>query len=177
MARAGRKRKIGERFPAGQIKPEESGASPSQIRRLRDAALAGMADPQWGSMAGIFYLSRKIDEVEYETAKRFGDLHSQYISVIGGPRPPRSASIERASPVGSLDVDTELGEEEAQRHILIMNKYHDAHTILHGVGPSAEADIIRFCSIPGESPAGHEAMIRVRFGLRALSVFWKVGAK
>lgn len=177
MARAGRKRKIGERFPAGQIKPEESGASPSQIRRLRDAALAGMADPQWGSMAGIFYLSRKIDEIEYETAKRFGDLHSQYINVIGGPRPPRSSSVERASPVSSIDVDTELGEEEAQRHIVILNKYNDAHTVLHKIGPSAEADIIRFCSIPGESPAGYEAMIRVVMGLRELSVLWKIGSK
>jgi hypothetical protein len=177
MARAGRKRKIGERFPAGQIKPEESGASPSQIRRLRDAALAGMADPQWGSMAGIFYLSRKIDEIEYETAKRFGDLHTQYISVIGGPKSPKSSNPERGSLGISLDVDSELGEEETKKHINIMGRYNDAHTVLLGIGPAAEGDIIRFCSIPGESPAGHEAMLRVRWGLRALSVLWKVGSK
>ena len=176
MARAGRKRKIGERFPAGQIRPEEPSASPAAIRRLRDAALMGMADPQWGTVAGLFFLNKRIDEVEYQAAKRFGDLHAQYISVIGGPRPPKTSTGERPSKSAQIDVDTELGEAEAQRHVTIMNNYNDVHTALLMISPAAESDLIRFCSVPGESPAGYAAMIRVRDGLRALATLWKVRA-
>lgn len=176
MARAGRKRKEGERFPAGQIRPEESPASPAAIRRLRDAALMGMADPQWGTMAGLFYLSKRIDDAEYAAAKRFGDLHSQYISVIGGPRAPKTSTGERQSPSAQIDVDSELGEAEAVRHRVIMTSYHDAHTALLMVCPSVEADLIRFCAVPGESPAGHAAMIKVKDGLKALASLWKVRA-
>jgi hypothetical protein len=136
-----------------------------------------MADPQWGSVAGIFYLSRKIDEIEYETAKRFGELHSQYVAVIGGPSQPKTSTGERRSVASQIDVDTDLGEEEARRHIHVMSRYNDAHTALLGIGPLAETDVIRFCSMPGESPAGYESMIRVRNGLAALAVLWKVSVK
>lgn len=176
MSRAGRKRKVGERFPAGQIRPEEPSASPAAIRRLRDAALAGMADPQWGTMAGLFYLSKRIDDTEYAAAKRFGDLHSQYISVIGGPRHPKTSTGERQSPSAQIDVDTEMGEAEAVRHRIIMTNYHDAHMALLMVCPSVEADLIRFCSVPGESPSGYAAVIRVKNGLKALASLWKVKA-
>ncbi len=174
MSRAGRKRKVGERFPTGQIKPEEKPASPAAIRRLRDAALMGMADPQWGSVAGIYYLSKKIDEIEYEAAKRFGDLHAQYIAVIGGPRPPKTSTGERSAKSAQIDVDTELGEAEALRHVAIMTRYNDAHGALLMVSPAVEADLIRFCSIPGETPSGYAATLRVRDGLRALAALWKV---
>ena len=68
MARAGRKRKIdAPRFPNGQVKPGEQEPSPTLVKRLAAYSLAGMQDPQWGSIPGVFYLSKKIDETEYET--------------------------------------------------------------------------------------------------------------
>ena len=174
MSRPGRKRKIGDRFPAGQIRPEEQPPSPAAIRRLRSAALAGMADQQWGTMAGLFFLNKKIDEVEYETAKRFGDLHSRYVAVIGGPRPPKTSTGERPARAAQIDVDTEQGGIEAERHIAILTSYNDAHGVLLGLGPAIEADLIRFCAVPGESPAGHAALMGIRDGLRALAGLWKV---
>ena len=174
MARAGRKRKIGERYPAGQIRPVEEGPSPAVVKRLRSAAVLGMADPHWGSVAGLCYLQKVIDDCEYEAAKRFGDLHAQYISVIGGPRQPKTSTGERPSRSADIDVDTEQGDLEAERHIAVMSKYNDAHTALLSVSPVTEADLIRFCAMPGESPTGHEGMIRVRSGLRALAVMWKI---
>lgn len=177
MSRAGRKRKVGDRFPAGQIRPEEQSASPASIRRLRDAALMGMADPAWGSVAGLFYLSKKIDEVEYQTAKRFGDLHSQYIGVIGGPKQPKTSTGQIMSSSADVDVDSAAGDEQAKRHIAIMTKYNDAHTALLVISSAAEADLIRFCAMPGEAPVGHEGVIRVKNGLKALAELWKVTAK
>lgn len=174
MAKAGRKRKAGDRFPAGQIRPEEKSASPAAIRRLRDAALMGMADPQWGTVAGLFFLNKLIDEVEYEAAKRFGDLHAQYISVIGGPRPPKTSTGERPARSAQIDVDTELGEAEAKRHVAILTSYNEVHLALKMIDPATEADLIRFCSVPGESPAGHAAMLRLKDGLKSIASIWKV---
>ena len=59
MSKAGRKRKIGERFPSGQIRPTDDGPSPAAVKRLHSASLLGMADPTWGSIAGLYYLSKK----------------------------------------------------------------------------------------------------------------------
>lgn len=174
MAKPGRKRKSGDRFPSGQIRPEEQPPSPAAIRRLRNAALMGMADQQWGTMAGLFFLSKKIDEVEYETAKRFGDLHSRYVSVIGGPRPPKTSTGERPARAMQIDVDTEQGEAEAKRHVAILTSYNDAYSLLQSIGPSTEADMIRFCSVPGESPSGHAGLLRIKDGLRALAGLWNV---
>jgi hypothetical protein len=174
MARAGRKRKEGERYPAGQIRPAEEGPSPAAIKRLRSAAILGMADPQWGSVAGLCYLQKMIDDIEYEAAKRFGDLHAQYIGVIGGPRAPKTSTGERPTRAAEIDVDTEQGDREAKRHITVMTRYNDAHTALLMVSPATEADLIRFCAMPGESPTGYEGMVRVRSGLRTLAALWKI---
>ena len=171
---AGRKRKEGDRYPAGQIRPVEEGPSPAAIKRLRVAAMMGMCDPQWGSVAGLCYLQKMIDDIEYEAAKRFGDLHAQYIGVIGGPRQPKTSTGERPARSMEVDVDTEQGDREAKRHIAVMTRYNDAHTALLMVSPATEADLIRFCSMPGESPVGHEGMIRVRNGLRTLATLWKI---
>lgn len=176
MSRAGRKRKIGERFPSGQIRPTDDGPSPAAVKRLHSAALLGMSDPAWGSIAGLYYLSKKIDEAEYQAAKRFGDLHSQYISVIGGPRPPKTSTGEMPAKVAQIDVDSELGQQQADRHITIMTRYNEAHGALLIVGPMVESDIIRFCSHPGQTPDGYAGMIRVKNGLKALAELWKVRA-
>lgn len=177
MSRAGRKRKMGERFPSGQIRPEDDGPSPAAVKRLRGAALLGMADAQWGSIAGLYFLSKKIDESEYQAAKRFGDLHSQYISVIGGPRAPKTSTGEIPSKGVQVDVDTELGRQQADKHISVMTKYNEAHTALLMVSPMAENDIIRFCSMPGEAPSGHEGMMRVKSGLKSLAELWNIIVK
>ena len=59
MARAGRKRKLdAPRYPNGQVKPSEQEPSPTLVKRLASYSLAGMQDPQWGTVAGVFYLSR-----------------------------------------------------------------------------------------------------------------------
>ena len=174
MARAGRKRKNGERYPAGQIRPQDDGPSPAIVKRLRSAAILGMADPHWGSVAGLWYLQKVIDDSEYEAAKRFGDLHAQYIGVIGGPRPPKTSTGERMSKSQNVDVDTHQGDLEAQRHIAVMTKYNDVHTALLTLSPLTEAELIRFCAMPGETPTGHEGIIRIRAGLRALADLWKI---
>ena len=174
MARAGRKRKVGERFPAGQIRPAEEGPSPAVVKRLRVAAMMGMCDPHWGSIAGLCYLQKVIDEHEYEAAKRFGDLHAQYIGVIGGPRQPKTSTGEMPSRAAEIDVDTDHGDREAKRHISVMTRYNDAHTALLMVSPATEADLIRFCGMPGQTPTNYEGMIRIKSGLRTLAALWKI---
>ena len=178
MARAGRKRKLdAPRYPNGQVKPSEQEPSPTLVKRLAAYSLAGMQDPQWGTVAGVFYLSRKIDEVEYETAKRFGNLYSQYIRVINGPRAPKTSTGEFVGASAQVDVDSEAGQHEAQKHQDITVRYLEALTILINLGENYPSEVVRFCADAGQTPCGWEGMIRLRKGLEALALFWNIRVK
>jgi hypothetical protein len=178
MARPGRKRKIdAPRFPNGQAKPPDQTPSPILVKRLAAYSLAGMQDPQWGTIPGVFYLSRKIDEVEYETAKRFGDLYSQYTRVLNGPRKPKTSTGEPSSVSGHIDVDTDAGQKEANWHINVIQKYNDAHITLYALGSEIENEVMRFCIDSGQTPVGWEGFIRLRKGLAALSGLWEIKTK
>ena len=178
MARAGRKRKIdAARFPNGQAKPPDQTPSPILIKRLAAYSLAGMQDPQWGTIPGVFFLSRKIDETEYETAKRFGDLYSQYSRVLNGPRKPKTSTGEPSSVSCQIDVDTDAGQKEADWHVGVMQRYNDAHMILNALGNDIEGEVMRFCIDSGQTPVGWEGFIRLRKGLAALAGYWNIRSK
>jgi len=178
MARAGRKRKLDAvRFKSGQIKKEDDAPSPTLVKRASLMALVGLCDASYGTMPGVFYLSRKIDAYEYEAAKRFGELYGSYLTCVGGPKPPGRQNLERGHGQAPIDVDSAAGEREASRQIDILSRYNDAHMALKIAGFGIEDELIRFCHGPGQTPAGWEGMIRVRKGLSALSVLWKVRIK
>lgn len=178
MARAGRKRKIdAPRFPNGQVKPGEQEPSPTLVKRLAAYSLAGMQDPQWGTVPGVFYLSKRIDEIEYETAKRFSNLYSQYIRVINGPRAPKTSSGEQLGQTVQIDVDTFLGQQEASRHADVLVRYNDAHTALQNAGMNVMAEVINFCADSGQTPCGWEGMIKLKKGLGVLAVLWNIKSK
>lgn len=178
MARPGRKRKIeAPRFPNGQVKPAEQEPSPTLVKRLAAYSLVGMQDAQWGTVPGIFYLSRKIDETEYETAKRFSSLYSQYIAVINGPRKPKTSTGEQRGQSAQIDVDTFLGQQEASRHTDVMDRYNDAYTALQNLGAGVATEVINFCADSGQTPCGWEGMIKLRKGLSVLAVLWNVKSR
>ena len=179
MARAGRKRKINvARFPNGEdIRREEQPPSPTLVKRASMMALVGLCDPMYGTVAGVFYLSRKIDADEYEAAKRFAEIHSKYIRALGVPRLPISPKMERGQPQAPIDVDSDAGVSEADMQVDITDKYQTIQMILKSSGKGVEEDLIRFCDGVGQSPCGWESMLRVRKGLSALVTMWKIKAK
>ena len=178
MARAGRKRKLdAPRYPNGQVKPSEQDPSPTLVKRLAAYSLAGMQSEQWGTVAGIFYLSRKIDEVEYETARRFSTLYSQYLRVINGPRAPKTSTGEFVGASAHIDVDSEAGQREAQKHKDVSAKYLEALDVLMNLGDAYHSEVVKFCADSGQTPCGWEGMIRLRKGLEALALLWNIKVK
>ena len=176
MARAGRKRKLdADRYPNGSVKPEE-GPSPCATKRLIMASLAGMADPQWGTVAGRYFLSGVINPNQYEAAKKFGALCETYTQVLLGPRHPKTSTGERKMVPGDVDPDTELGQIEADYHVRARQRYNQAKTLLLGYNPTIERELEKFCIGNGHIPT-YEDMRVIKQILTELADFWKIDVK
>lgn len=82
MSAAGRKRKEGPRTASGRLsraaRAVTEPASPAQVRRLRDAALAKMLDPQWGTELGRQFLAGHFGAVEYAAGRKYWLLREAY---------------------------------------------------------------------------------------------------
>ena len=177
MARAGRKRKEGDRYPGGQIRPEEVSLSPTQAKRLMMASFARMADSEWATVPGMYFLGGKISSSQYEAARRFSNLIDAYVRCMYGPRRPYTSSGEKGSVGAPVDVETDAGMAEANRHIGIMQRYNDAHVTLTSTGYMVESCVVSFCEGIGQTPLGHEGLIRTKRGLDALVGLWKISDK
>mgnify|MGYP003338670561 FL=1 len=176
MARPGRKRKLNAyRYPNGSVKPEE-GPSPCATKRLIMASLAGMADPQWGTVPGRYFLSGMLDHNQYEAAKKYGALCEAYAQVLLGPRHPKTSTGERGSISSTVDPDTELGQIEADFHIRTRQRYNQAKTLLLGYSPAIERELEKFCVGNGNIPT-YEDMRIIKQVLAELAMFWKIDVK
>lgn len=176
MARPGRKRKMDvDRYANGSPKPDDQ-PSPCVTKRLVMASLAGMADPQWGTVAGRYYLSGALDPNQYEAAKKYGVLCETYSKAVLGPKPPKTSTGERGSVGGDIDPDTELGQLEADNHVRARQRYNQAKTMLLGHSPIIERELNRFCVGLGEIP-NYEDFIQIKKILTEFAEFWKIDVK
>ena len=178
MSRAGRKRKIGvERYPGGQIRREPEAPPPALVKRATVMSLMGLAAPEYGTILGLYFLQRTIDGHQYEAGKRFAELRRSYSGCVGGPKPPAAVNLGDSVRNAPIDPESAAGEREAVRQVDILQKYNDAHSALRQAGHGVEEVVIQFCDVPGQTPMGHEGLIRLRKGLGALSVLWKIRSK
>ena len=76
------KTKLRQREPNGRPQRERE-TPPAQVRRLREAALAGLRDPQWGTELGRLLLTKAIDEAMYAAGRRWNEDAAKYRHVIG----------------------------------------------------------------------------------------------
>ena len=165
---------LARREPNG--KPQrhrDSGPSPTEISRLRDAALAGMKDPIWGTQLGILHLSGKLTNSQLAAGKRWAELARDYSAAVGAPRGPRSAALE-ASGGSAVDPDSARGLREARRHSQIIHGYLAALETLARASSLARAAVVLVCEqdahpIPTD-------LVALKSGLDALTAFWN-GAK
>lgn len=157
------------------MKPDDS-PSPCATKRLMMAALAGMADAQWGTVAGRYYLTGTIDHNQYEAAKRFGSLCEAYAQVMLGPRSPKTSTGERGSVGYEIDPDTDSGQAEVDRHVKTRQRYNEARVLLTGYGPSMEIELSKFC-VGGGSVPNYEVMIQIKDALSALALMWRIDVK
>jgi hypothetical protein len=141
------------------------------------AALAGMADAAWSTVPGVYFLSGKISPVEYEAARRVSALLERYTAALQGPRYPKTSNAEKGTVGAPVDVESDAGLEEVTRHVNIMQRYNDVHVVLVGHGILVESAVLSFCMGLGQTPNGHEGLLRAKRGLNALAEFWKINEK
>ena len=167
---------LARREPNGQTKRslrEPAGPSPTEISRLRDAALTGMKDPIWGTQLGILHLSGKLTNSQLAAGKRWAELARDYSTAQQSPKPPRSPALE-ASAGSAVDPDSAKGVREARRHSQIVHGYLGALETLTRTSSLARAAVVLVCEqdahpIPTE-------LVALKSGLDALTAFWN-GAK
>lgn len=136
------------REPNGRLSRagKERESAPAQVKRLRDAALAGMRDSQWGTELGRLFLGGTITEEMYAAGKWWAEKAAQYCTAINAPLPfPRSASLDVGRGNQSADPDSEAGREEARRHRGAVLVFLEAHAALMGAGMLAERAVRRLC--------------------------------
>jgi hypothetical protein len=167
-----RRKSMAQREPNGRAQRAPQLPAPSEVKRLRDAALAGMRDPLWGTEIGRLYLAGKLTSTMFAAGKRWSELASQYSQALCSPSPdPKAISLERSAGGNSHDPDSPDGRKEARRHARAVASFIDAHVALKDHGPAA-ARIVRSTCERGETITGHQDLIALTGGLERLAQFW-----
>ena len=77
-----RRKSLALREPNGRPQRPPELPPPSEVRRLRDAALSGMRDSTWGTELGRLYLVGKITATMFAAGKRWGELAVMYSQAL-----------------------------------------------------------------------------------------------
>src|SRR5262245_23629179 len=92
----------------------EPALAPAQVRRLRDAALAGLQREEWGSELGRLLLTGRIGAELYAAGRRWAECTACYAAALGAPPPqPAPARFERANAAAPPDPASEAGAPPA----------------------------------------------------------------
>lgn len=163
-----RKRLVTAREPNGRLQRDRHDPldTPTHIRRLRDAALRGVSDPEWGSELGRLFLERVLTEVMYAAGKRWREEAAIYRRAIG-VFPVRTASLERSRSMPA-DPDSEEGQKQAGRETSAAERFFEAHAVLVAAGMGAENAVRRLCE-DDEALAGLYDLKNARVGLARLA--------
>lgn len=148
-------------------------AAPGEIKRLRDAALRGMADEEWGTELGRLFLTGKIDAVQYATGKKWGRLIVEYHRAIGCPPPyPKSGYfLDQMDKGAEPDPDSEEGKKRAKKARQVIDAMMEAHAVLFGAGKLAEYAVRAVCEA-NEAAVGEVGMNALSRGLDWLAEHW-----
>src|SRR5690348_5768965 len=116
------------RTPSGRhSRAGERETAPAAIKRLREAALRQMADPQWGTELGRLNLEGAITDAMYAAGKRWAEYAAKYQGAIG-VFPVRS--VQPRSFAHPPDPDSDTGREIAKREAENAEKFFAAHAVL-----------------------------------------------
>jgi len=138
---------------------------PAKIKRLRDAAMRRMEDPQWGTELGRLSLQKVITDEQYEAGKWWSKLAAQFHAAIEA-FPVRSASVEFGRGGAKPDPDSPEGQRIAKREANQAEDFFAAHAIL--VQSGCETVVRRLCE-QDEGPCGMGELLSVRRGLSVLA--------
>lgn len=146
--------------------------APSEVRRLRDAAVRKMAAPEWGTELGRLYLAGKIGPKLYETGRRWTALARAYAIATGAPpEAPSGAVFALAGRRRPPDPDTPEGQRLAKREAAVMVAAEEALAILTAAGSEKHRAVQKVCEhdqpLSGEREHGN-----LMIGLGWLAQHW-----
>ena len=144
--------------------------APTEARRLMDAAKTGLRDPVWGTTLGWLHLSSKLTAAQFAAGNRWAEVAAEYSAACNGPRPPKSASLERGQGE-ALDPDSPDGLREARQHTKALVRYVGAAAILNAAGARARRAVADTCE-RGQMPEGVDSLRALKAGLDVLAVWW-----
>jgi hypothetical protein len=173
--RATRNKLIQVREPNGRLSRSTAEAveacAPAEVRRLRDAAIRGMRDQEWGTHLGRLFLEGKIPGALYEAGRRWSRLAALATAAIRAPKAPgASAFIPRANGE-EADPDSHEGRKIAARELETCVEFAEAHGALWGGGELAVRAVRDVCE-SDRPPVGHEQLRNLRVGLEWLALHW-----
>lgn len=141
--------------------------SPAEAKRLRDAALRGMADPMWGTELGRLFLEGKLNEFHAEAGRRWHKLVLAYYRAIGAPMPwPKPLAFELIDPGRGTDMPVANAKA-------IIADMRDAHGILISAGKLAEQAVRALCE-DDLLPVGSDGLRAAQHGLMSLARHWRL---
>jgi len=166
---------IPAREPNGRLSrtmnPVDS-ASPAAVKRLKDAALKGVADEHWGTQLGHLLLDGAITEPLYAAGRRWTETVMAYYRAIGAPPPyPKAISWERYEPGADPDPRSEKGKRIINKAIKAIDEMHDAYGVLRTAGLLAERVVRAVCET-NATPQDWAERVALTEGLSVLALFW-----
>jgi len=146
--------------------------APTEVKRLRDAALAGMQNPEWGSELGRLLLAGKLEAELYAAGQHWAECATRYRQALDAPRPnPPPARFEPKSPAAAVDLASTAGQKQTAREVAAIEALREAHAAMRTAGVLAERVVRRVCE-HDEAVCGTGEFVALRRGLFALALFW-----
>lgn len=166
-----RRKSLALREPNGRVQRDPPLPPPSEVRRLRDAALSGMRDPTWGTELGRLYLAGKVTAMGFSAGKRWAEQASKYSQALCSPSAdPRAIDLNRSGGE-PVDPDSPEGLKEARRHERAVSSFMDAYAALRSTRGDAERAVRSVCE-RDEMLAGYDGHLALVRGLDALASYW-----
>ena len=168
-----RRKVLAHREPNGKpqrSRPAPELMSPTEARRLMDAARTGLKDPIWGTTLGYLHLAGKLTSTQFAAGKRWAEVAAEYSAACQGPRPPRTARLD---PEGGTppDPDSLQGAREAKGHTRALHRYIGALEVIRRTGEAPRRAVAATCE-RGSMPDGADSLNNLRRGLDALAAWW-----
>jgi hypothetical protein len=144
--------------------------SPAESRRLRDAALTGMRQAEWGTQLGRLFLAHKITSEHYQAGQRWSERAGLYRQALDCPAAdPRAMDFDKRGGE-PIDPDSEQGKREVKRHIRAAASFVDTHAALLECGSRVVATVRSVCE-RDEAPVGHQGLLDLSTGLQRIAEF------
>lgn len=175
MARAGRKRKAGDREPNGRIdrKEKETVYSPAAVKRLTESAVAFAHDPKFGTVLGLLLLKGDINARQAGAGWQWAEIAHEYYSAIGATSlHVKAISYERGAKGEAPDLESPAGEAMTERDKRAVKRFERAFLVLQSQGHNAMTLCRRLCEGRGIAPDTYEQRMSAIRALDALASYF-----